>query len=292
MKKALITGITGQDGSYLAELLLDKGYEVHGLMRRSSSFSTGRIEHIYQDPHERGARLHLHYADLTDSSSLMSHLHAVKPDEVYNLGAQSHVKVSFEMPEFTADTGGDGHAPTPRGDPHGALADPLLPGRQQRDVRQGARDAADGDDAVQPAKPVRDREGLRALDDRGLPRGVRDACLERHPVQSRVPAARRDVRHPQGDARRRGDRRRDGGQALPRQPRCETRLGLRARVRRGDVADAPAGRAGRLRRRDRRDAHRSRVRQPCVRPRGARLGGVRRDRLALLPADRGGRAVR
>jgi GDPmannose 4,6-dehydratase len=108
MKKALITGITGQDGSYLAELLLDKGYEVHGLIRRSSSFSTGRIEHIYQDPHERGARLHLHYADLTDSSSLMSHLHAVKPDEVYNLGAQSHVKVSFEMPEFTADTAGMG----------------------------------------------------------------------------------------------------------------------------------------------------------------------------------------
>jgi GDPmannose 4,6-dehydratase len=103
-KKALISGITGQDGSYLAELLLAKGYEVHGLMRRSSSFSTGRIEHLYQDPHESHKRLFLHYADLTDSSSLMSHLHAVKPDEVYNLGAQSHVKVSFEMPEFTADS--------------------------------------------------------------------------------------------------------------------------------------------------------------------------------------------
>ena len=103
-KKALVTGITGQDGSYLAELLLAKGYEVHGLIRRSSSFSTGRIEHIYHDPHQSGERLTLHYADLTDSSSLMSHLHAVKPDEVYNLGAQSHVKVSFEMPEFTAET--------------------------------------------------------------------------------------------------------------------------------------------------------------------------------------------
>jgi GDPmannose 4,6-dehydratase len=103
-KTALISGITGQDGSYLAELLLAKGYEVHGLMRRSSSFSTGRIEHLYQDPHESHKRLFLHYADLTDSSSLMSHLHAVKPDEVYNLGAQSHVKVSFEMPEFTADS--------------------------------------------------------------------------------------------------------------------------------------------------------------------------------------------
>jgi GDPmannose 4,6-dehydratase len=103
-KKALITGITGQDGSYLAELLLGKGYEVHGLIRRSSSFSTGRIDHLYQDPHEHRTRLFLHYADLTDSSSLHGHLHDVRPDEVYNLGAQSHVKVSFEMPEFTADS--------------------------------------------------------------------------------------------------------------------------------------------------------------------------------------------
>jgi GDPmannose 4,6-dehydratase len=103
-RRALITGITGQDGSYLAELLLDKGYEVHGLIRRSSQFNTGRIDHLYRDPHETPTRLHLHYADLTDSSSLIGQLHAVKPDEVYNLGAQSHVKVSFEIPEFTAET--------------------------------------------------------------------------------------------------------------------------------------------------------------------------------------------
>jgi len=102
--KALITGVTGQDGSYLAELLLEKGYEVHGLIRRSSQFNTQRIDHLYVDPHEAETRLFLHYADLTDSSSLIGHLHRVKPDEVYNLGAQSHVKVSFEMPEFTADT--------------------------------------------------------------------------------------------------------------------------------------------------------------------------------------------
>jgi GDPmannose 4,6-dehydratase len=107
-KKALITGITGQDGSYLAELLLGKGYEVHGLIRRSSSFTTGRIDHLYQDPHEHQTRLFLHYADLTDPSSLFSQLHQVKPDEVYNLGAQSHVKVSFEVPEFTADSVGMG----------------------------------------------------------------------------------------------------------------------------------------------------------------------------------------
>ena len=104
MKRALISGITGQDGSYLAELLLGKGYEVHGLIRRSSSFSTGRIEHLYKDPHEEDVRLFLHYSDLSDASSLITTLNRVRPDEVYNLGAQSHVKVSFEMPEFTADS--------------------------------------------------------------------------------------------------------------------------------------------------------------------------------------------
>ena len=102
-RRALITGITGQDGSYLAELLLDKGYEVHGIIRRSASFNTERIDHIYQDPHERGVRLKLHYGDLSDGSGLMRILQDVSPHEVYNLGAQSHVKVSFDQPEFTAD---------------------------------------------------------------------------------------------------------------------------------------------------------------------------------------------
>lgn len=102
-KRALITGITGQDGSYLAELLLDKGYEVHGIKRRASSFNTQRVDHIYQDPHERGARFHLHYGDLTDSSNLTRIVAEVEPDEIYNLGAQSHVAVSFEAPEYTAD---------------------------------------------------------------------------------------------------------------------------------------------------------------------------------------------
>jgi GDPmannose 4,6-dehydratase len=109
LKKALITGITGQDGSYLAELLLDKGYEVHGLIRRSSSFSTGRIDHLYSDIHSQQRPLFLHYGDLSDSSSLITTINSVQPAEVYNLGAQSHVKVSFEMPEFTADTAGMGN---------------------------------------------------------------------------------------------------------------------------------------------------------------------------------------
>ena len=103
MKKALITGITGQDGSYLAELLLEKGYEVHGIIRRSSTFNTQRIDHLYQDPHVNGVRLFLHYGDMADSSNLMRIVHEIAPDEVYNLAAQSHVRVSFDSPEFTGD---------------------------------------------------------------------------------------------------------------------------------------------------------------------------------------------
>src|SRR4051812_38940443 len=103
MKTALITGITGQDGSYLAELLLEKGYEVHGLKRRASSFNTSRVDHLYSDLHEPDARFFLHYADLNDSSSLAMALSEIRPDEIYNLGAQSHVKVSYEIPEYSAD---------------------------------------------------------------------------------------------------------------------------------------------------------------------------------------------
>src|SRR5438128_682122 len=107
-KRALITGITGQDGAYLAELLLGKGYEVHGLKRRASSFNTDRIDHLYRDPHESGARLHLHYGDMTDATNLIRVVQEVRPDEVYNLAAQSHVKVSFETPEYTANADGLG----------------------------------------------------------------------------------------------------------------------------------------------------------------------------------------
>eukprot|EP00538_Stauroneis_constricta_P011494 CAMPEP_0119550264 /NCGR_PEP_ID=MMETSP1352-20130426/3806_1 /TAXON_ID=265584 /ORGANISM="Stauroneis constricta, Strain CCMP1120" /LENGTH=367 /DNA_ID=CAMNT_0007596049 /DNA_START=46 /DNA_END=1149 /DNA_ORIENTATION=- len=107
-KVALITGITGQDGSYLTELLLSKGYEVHGIIRRSSCFNTGRIDHLYRDRHETGVKLYLHYGDLCDATNLISIISQTKPDEVYNLGAMSHVKVSFAMPEYTADCDGVG----------------------------------------------------------------------------------------------------------------------------------------------------------------------------------------
>ena len=122
---ALITGITGQDGSYLAEFLLDKGYQVHGIVRRASSFNTGRIDHIYQDPHERDRVLHLHYGDLTDGSNISRIIEKIEPDEVYNLGAQSHVKVSFEVPEYTADVDAFGT---------GRLIPSLQPGDQRRFV--------------------------------------------------------------------------------------------------------------------------------------------------------------
>ncbi len=107
-KRAFITGITGQDGSYLTELLLEKGYEVHGLIRRSSSFNTGRIDHIYRDPHYQDAKLFLHYGDLSDATNLNRLLKTIQPEEIYHLGAQSHVRVSFDMPEYTADVTGVG----------------------------------------------------------------------------------------------------------------------------------------------------------------------------------------
>ena len=108
MKRALITGITGQDGAYLAELLLEKGYEVHGLKRRSSLFNTDRIDHLYQDPHEKNVRFKLHYGDLNDSTNLIRIVQEIQPDEIYNLGAMSHVKVSFDTPEYTANADGIG----------------------------------------------------------------------------------------------------------------------------------------------------------------------------------------
>ena len=108
MKKAFITGITGQDGSYLAELLLSKGYEVHGLIRRASTFNTERIDHIYVDPHQPNAKMYLHYGDLSETSQLTNLIYEIQPEEVYHLGAQSHVRVSFDIPEYTEDITGVG----------------------------------------------------------------------------------------------------------------------------------------------------------------------------------------
>jgi GDPmannose 4,6-dehydratase len=130
-KRALITGITGQDGSYLTELLLGKGYEVHGLIRRASTFNTDRIEEYYQDPHDPERRLVLHYGDLPDGTGLVNLLREVQPDEVYHLGAQSHLKVSFEMPEYTGEHHRARHHAPARGAARGGCRDALLPGLQQ-----------------------------------------------------------------------------------------------------------------------------------------------------------------
>ena len=139
MKKALITGVTGQDGSYLAELLLEKGYEVHGIKRRASNFNTDRVDHIYQDPQVDNKRFNLHYGDLTDTSNLVRLLSDIRPDEVYNLGAQSHVAVSFESPEYTADVDGIGALRLLEGIRFLGMEKrlPVLPGLDLRALRPG-----------------------------------------------------------------------------------------------------------------------------------------------------------
>jgi GDPmannose 4,6-dehydratase len=139
MKKALITGITGQDGAYLAEFLLKKGYEVHGIKRRASSFNTSRVDHLYRDPHAEDIRFFMHYGDLTDATNLIRIIQEVQPDEIYNLAAQSHVKVSFETPEYTANADAIGTAPArgySRAENGGEGQ--ILPGLDQRDVWEGA----------------------------------------------------------------------------------------------------------------------------------------------------------
>ena len=169
MKKALITGITGQDGAYLAELLLSKGYEVHGVKRRSSLFNTARIDHLYEDPHNPSPHLFLHYGDLTESSSLLHVVSKIQPDEVYNLGAQSHVQVSFEQPEYTADT-----------DALGPLRflklfaswfrekNEVLPGQHFGTLRPGTGKSTEGDDSFLPTLPLRCCEDVCLLDLRQL----------------------------------------------------------------------------------------------------------------------------
>lgn len=169
-KVALITGVTGQDGSYLAEFLLEKGYEVHGIKRRASSFNTERVDHIYQDPHAANPKFHLHYGDLTDTSNLTRILQEVQPDEVYNLGAMSHVAVSFESPEYTADVDAMGTLRLLEAIRFlGLEENSLLPGIHLRAVRPGAGNPTERDHAVLPALSVCGSKTVRLLDHRELP---------------------------------------------------------------------------------------------------------------------------
>ena len=301
-KVALITGVTGQDGAYLAELLLDKGYIVHGLRRRSSSFNTGRIEHLYQDPHESGARLFLHYGDLTDATNLIRIVQETQPDEIYNLAAQSHVQVSFETPEYTANA-----------DALGTLRlleairilglereDPLLPGLDLRAVRQGAAEVA------ADARPRRSIRAAPTASPSSTPIGSRSIIAR--PTACTPPTASCSITR----ARLRGEtfvtrkitravaaiKLGLAGQALSRQPRRQARLGPCPRLRRGHVADAAAGAARRLRARDRRDAQScassSRRRSPrsAVRSTGSGAGVEREGHRRPAPARCWSRSIR
>ena len=222
-KKALITGVTGQDGAYLAEFLLNRGYEVHGIKRRTSLFNTDRIDHLYQGPHEKDRRFILHYGDMTDSSSLIRIVQQVQPDEIYNLAAQSHVAVSFEEPEYTADS-----------DALGVLRlieairilglekeDPLLPGIHLGVVWQGPGNPAARDHAVSPSFPIRGCQTLCPLDHRQLSGGLWVIRLQRHSVQSRITPPRRDFCYAQDYARTEPHPAGIAGLSLPRESGCE-----------------------------------------------------------------------
>ena len=181
-KRALITVITGQDGAYLAEFLLQKGYEVHGIKRRASLINTARIDHLYSDPHEDRTSLVLHYGDMTDGSSLQRTIQSAQPDEIYNLAAQSHVAVSFEEPEYTAES-----------DAVGTLR--ILEAIRNLGLEDRGR-LREGFFA-----DVWRGQALCLLDRRQLPGVLRHVRLQRHPVQPRVAASGRDVRHPQDHPR-------------------------------------------------------------------------------------------
>ena len=178
-KTALITGITGQDGAYLAELLLEKGYMVHGIKRRASLFNTERVDHLYHDPHQPGVRFFLHYGDMTDATNLIRIVQETQPDEIYNLAAQSHVQVSFETAEYTANADALGTLRLLEAIRILGLEQKhaVLPGLDLGDVRPGAGGAAARDHAVLPAQPLRRRQALRLLDHGELPRGLRHARL-------------------------------------------------------------------------------------------------------------------
>ena len=199
LKKAFITGITGQDGSWLADFLLEKGYEVHGMVRRTSSFNTGRIDHIYQDPHVHGVRLFLHYGDLSDSSGLFKLLHQTRPDEIYNLGAQSHVRVSFDQPEYTGEVTGVGtlklleamRSACPRARFYQASSSELYGGLDC--PKKGYNEKS----PFYPRSPY----GVAKIYSFWAAKNYREAYgsahFQRHPLQPRERTARRDLRDPQ-----------------------------------------------------------------------------------------------
>ena len=189
-KIALISGITGQDGSFLAEFLIEKGYEVHGILRRSSSFNTGRIEHLYLDEWVRDMKknrlVNLHYGDMTDSSSLIRIIQQVQPDEIYNLAAQSHVKVSFDVPEYTAEADAVGTLRMLEAVRIlGLEKNENLSGFDFRTVRSGAGGTTEGDNPVLPTQSIWCGQAIRLLDYEELPGKLRYVRCKRHSLQPR-----------------------------------------------------------------------------------------------------------
>ena len=290
MKRALITGITGQDGSYLTELLLEKGYEVHGIIRRASTFNTERIDHLYLDPHLPSSRLFLHFGDLTDGTGLRRILEKVQPVEVYNLAAQSHVKVSFDQPEYTADVVATGTLRLLE-----ALRDYL--GQDTRAVRYyqagssemfGAAPAPQSESTpFYPRSPyavskvagywyaVNYREAYDMFICNGILFNHESPRRGETFVTRKITRAVARIKTGLQEKLYLGnlDARRDWG--------------LRRGLRRGDVADAAAGRARRLRRGHRRGSLGARVPRVLLQVRRPGLERLRRDRPALLPAHRG-----
>ena len=204
MKKALITGITGQDGSYLADLLLEKGYEVHGIIRRASTFNTSRIDHLYADPHINGVRMFLHYGDLADSVNLVKLLYELKPEEIYHLGAQSHVRVSFDIPEYTSDVTGVGTIRILE-----AIREVGLRSRfyqaSSSEMFGKAQTVPQNEKTPLAAQSVRRGKSFFVLGDRQLSRELRSPGEQRDPIQSRKSASRRNFCHPKDLARGRRD---------------------------------------------------------------------------------------
>ncbi len=191
MKKALITGITGQDGSYLAELLLSKGYEVHGLIRRASTFNTQRIEHIYHDPHGNGEKvnLYLHYGDLANAGNLVDLVYSIRPEEVYHLAAQSHVRVSFDLPEYTGDVTGLGTMRILEAIRKSGLAARFYQASSS-EMFGAAKPPQNEDTPFQPQSPYAAAKVYAYWVTRELPGRLPAFRQQRDPVQPRIPPAR------------------------------------------------------------------------------------------------------
>jgi nucleoside-diphosphate-sugar epimerase len=288
MKKALITGITGQDGSYLAELLLAKGYEVHGIIRRASTFNTSRIDHLYSDPHVNGVRLFLHYGDLADSVQMVKLLYELQPDEIYNLGAQSHVRVSFDIPEYTGDVDGLGAQ---------RILEAIREAGLVKKVRYYQASSSEMYGKVQQV-PQTESTPFWPRSPYGCAKAYAYYLTVNYRESYNIHASNGILFNHESPRRGETFVTRKITRARPRIKAASrirstsatstpARLGLRQGVRRDDVAHAPAGQAGRLRRRDERDPQRREFCEEAFGHARPRLAEVRQARRPLRAPGRG-----